>query len=186
MYESGARGKIESARFRRKYKACPKPAASSGLLLTAERSFMISYDVDYTVAAGEMASLFQQDSLLTVQYFENFRGKVQTEPEKRLMLAVLEDALDCFQKHFSSRGGRGLRIFRETEEWIFREDGGRLFSFDNICEVVGFDSQYVRRQLVKWREMKISELAAPKAKKSKAPARPAPALFSCRRATAAR
>lgn len=111
------------------------------------------------VAADEVASLFQPDSLLPVQYFENFRRKVQTEPEKRLMLAVLEDALACFQKHFSSRGGRGLRLFRETEEWIFREDSSRPFGFSNICEVVGFDPQYIRQGLLKWRDRKIAELA---------------------------
>jgi hypothetical protein len=107
----------------------------------------------------DMASLFQPDSLLPVQYFENFRRKVQTEPEKRLMLAVLEDALTGFQKHFSSRGGRGLRLFRETEEWIFRGDSSQPFSFTNICEVVGFDPEYVRQGLLKWRERKINDLS---------------------------
>jgi hypothetical protein len=106
-----------------------------------------------------MASLFQPDSLLPVQYFENFRRKVQTEPEKRLMLAVLEDALACFQKHFSSRGGRGLRLFRETEEWIFRGDNSQPFSFSNICEVVGFDPEYIRQGLLKWREKKITDFS---------------------------
>ncbi len=107
----------------------------------------------------EMSSMFQPDSLLPVQYFENFRRKVQTEPEKRLLLAVLEDALACYQKHFSSRGGRGMRLFRETEEWIFREDSTRPFCFTNICEVVGFDPQYIRKGLLKWREMKIEEIS---------------------------
>ncbi|HEY3306592.1 MAG TPA: hypothetical protein VGL70_23980 [Candidatus Binatia bacterium] len=107
----------------------------------------------------DMASLFQPDSLLPVQYFDNFHRKVQTEPEKRLMLAVLEDALACFQKHFSSRGGRGLRLFRETEEWIFRGDNSQPFSFTNICEVVGFDPEYVRQGLLKWRVKKIDDLS---------------------------
>jgi hypothetical protein len=107
----------------------------------------------------EMPSLFQPDSLLPVQFFENFRRKVQTEPEKRLLLAVLEDALAAYQKHFSSRGGRGMKLFRETEEWIFREDSNRPFCFTNICEVVGFDPQYIRQGLLKWREMKIEELS---------------------------
>lgn len=107
----------------------------------------------------DMASLFQPDSLLPVQYFDNFRTKVQTEPEKRLMLAVLEDALTCFQKHFSSRGGRGLRLFRETEEWIFRGDNSQPFSFTNICEVVGFDPEYMRQGLLKWRERKINDFS---------------------------
>jgi hypothetical protein len=110
-------------------------------------------------ALEETASLFQPDCLLPVQYFENFRRKVETEPEKRLMLAVLEDALACFQKHYSSRGGRGLRLFRETQEWIYGEDNGRPFSFTNICEVVAFDPQYVRQGLLRWREMKIGELS---------------------------
>jgi len=124
----------------------------------------------------EMASMFQPDSLLPVQYFENFRHKVQTEPETRLLLAVLEDALASYQKHFSSRGGRGMRLFRETEEWIFREDSTRPFSFTNICEVVGFDPQYIRSGLLKWREMKLEELSrmtfeplSPKAKRIKLP-----------------
>jgi hypothetical protein len=110
-------------------------------------------------ALEETASLFQSDCLLPVQYFENFCRKVQTEPEKRLMLAVLDNALACFQKHFSSRGGRGLRLFRETEEWIFKEESGRPFSFANICEVVGFDPQYVRQGLLRWRERRIAELS---------------------------
>jgi hypothetical protein len=103
----------------------------------------------------EMTTLFQPDSLLPVQYFENFRRKVQTEPEKRLLLAVLEDALAAYQKHFSSRGGRGMKL---------------------ICEVVGFDPQYIRSGLVKWREMKLEELSrmafeepAPKIKRLKIP-----------------
>lgn len=122
----------------------------------------------------ETATLFQPDSLLPVQYFENFQRKIQTEPEKRLMLAVLDEAVACFQKHFMSRGGRGLRLFRETEEWIFRGDSAQPFSFANICEVVGFDPQYVRQGLLKWRERKIAELAKigfqpePNAKKPRA------------------
>lgn len=134
-------------------------------------------------ALEETASLFQPDCLLPVQYFENFCRKVQTEPEKRLMLAVLDNALACFQKHFSSRGGRGLRLFRETEEWIFREDSGRPFSFSNICDVVGFDPQYVRRGLLRWRERRIAELSKigfqpePKPKK----ARPKPPESARRR-----
>jgi hypothetical protein len=119
---------------------------------------MIPGDVHHS-AVEEMASLFHPDSLLPVQYFENFRRKVQTEPEKRLMLAVLEDALACFQKHFTARGGRGLRLFRETEEWIFKADSNQPFSFTNICEVVGFDPAYIREGLLKWRVRKIAELS---------------------------
>ena len=45
----------------------------------------------------KVSSLFQPDTLLPAQYFETFRRKSHLEPEKRLMLAVLEDAVACFQ-----------------------------------------------------------------------------------------
>jgi len=152
----------------------PAPARTKGFSMTNNFNGGTSFHGGTPVE--EMTTLFQPDSLLPVQYFENFRRKVQTEPEKRLLLAVLEDALAAYQKHFSSRGGRGMKLFRETEEWIFREDSTRPFCFTNICEVVGFDPQYIRSGLVKWREMKLEELSrmafeepAPKIKRLKIP-----------------
>ena len=31
-----------------------------------------------------------------------------------------------------------------------------LFSFENICEVLGFDPQYVRQGLVRWKRKKLA------------------------------
>ena len=42
------------------------------------------------------------------------------------------------------------------------DDRDWLFSFTNICEVLGFDPQYVRRGLMRWKETKLAE--RPKAK----------------------
>ena len=44
-----------------------------------------------------IASLFQPDVLLGEQYNDNFRRKVPLEPEKALLLAVLDDGVRCFQ-----------------------------------------------------------------------------------------
>ncbi len=49
-------------------------------------------------ADEKIAFLFQPDTLLSAQYFENFRRTTFLEPEKRLMLAILEDAIKCFQE----------------------------------------------------------------------------------------
>ena len=64
------------------------------------------------------APLFQPDALLAAQYFDTFRRKVQIQPERRLLIAVLEDAIFCFQKYISSRERRGKTLFREAEDWI--------------------------------------------------------------------
>ena len=44
----------------------------------------------------KIASLFQPDMLLSAQ-FESVRRKNLLEPEKSLRLAILEDAVNCFQ-----------------------------------------------------------------------------------------
>ena len=109
-----------------------------------------------------LTSLFQPDTLLPAQYLETFRRKAHLEPEKRLMLAVLEDAVGCFQKYIFARDGKGKASFREAKEWIVEEDSDWLFSFENICEVLGFNPQYVRQGLMRWKEKKLAE--RPKAK----------------------
>ncbi len=110
----------------------------------------------------KVTSLFQPDTLLPTQYFETFRRKAHLEPEKRLMFAVLEDAVACFQKYISARDAKGKTMFHEAEEWILKEDSEWLFSFDNICEVLGFNPQYVRHGLIRWKEAKLA--GPPKAK----------------------
>jgi hypothetical protein len=109
-----------------------------------------------------VASLFQPDTLLPAQYFETFRRKTHLEPEKRLMLAVLEDAIACFQKYLLARDSKGRSSFHEAEEWIREEGSDWLFSFENICEVLGFNPKYVRRGLLEWKEKKLA--GRPKAK----------------------
>ena len=51
----------------------------------------------YINAEEKIASLFEPDTLLSAQYFDSLRRKAILEPEKRLVLAVLEDAINCFQ-----------------------------------------------------------------------------------------
>ncbi len=108
-------------------------------------------------AEERVASLFQPDTLLPEQYLDTYRRKAHLEPEKRLMLAVLEDAIACFQKYIAARDNRGQGIFKEAEEWVLEEGSDWLFSFDNICEVLGMNPQYVRQGLLRWKEMKLAE-----------------------------
>ena len=65
-----------------------------------------------------VASLFQSDAVLPRQYLEADCRKTHLEAEHGLMLAVLEDAVTCFQKYFAARHKIGMRPFGEAEEWI--------------------------------------------------------------------
>src|SRR6185369_7545704 len=56
------------------------------------------------------------------------------EPERRLLLAMLEDALLDVQKHYGSRGRKSHQLYEDAWQW-FESESEWMFSFRNICEV---------------------------------------------------
>ncbi len=104
----------------------------------------------------KLTSLFQPDTLLLAQYFETLRNKAQLEPHKKLMVAILEDGIKCFQDNVLARSGRRKRLFEEAEQWILEVGDDWIFSFENICEALGLNPQYVRRGLLRWKERKLT------------------------------
>ncbi len=68
------------------------------------------------------ASLFQLDALLPAQYLETVCSTIHLEGEKKLMLAVLEDAISCFQNYIATKEKWEETQFCEAEEWIFAQD----------------------------------------------------------------
>jgi hypothetical protein len=105
-----------------------------------------------------LPSLFEPDTLLPIQYFETIRRKHLLEGEKRLVLSVLKDAIDCFMKCIDSSTRRGQRLFREAEHWIIIKDKKSAFSFDNVCEMLDFDPEYMRRGLRNWKIHKLEAI----------------------------
>ena len=105
-----------------------------------------------------MDSLLQPDILLPAQYLETTRRENHLDPEKMLMLAVLEDGVICFQKYISTRDEKGNKLLSEAEEWVLMEQNGDwLFSFDNICETLGLNPGYIREGLQRWRHHRLRE-----------------------------
>jgi hypothetical protein len=101
------------------------------------------------------ASLFQPDTLISLQYSENFRRKTPLESEKKLMLAILADVVWCFQASVWARNGKGEKLFGEAEEWILDESSDWVFSFESICEVLAFSPWYIRQGLLLWKEKRL-------------------------------
>src|SRR5882672_7600237 len=82
----------------------------------------------------------------------DFYGTGDLQPEKRLMLAVLQEAVECFKEYAEHD-----RLFKETKEWIFEDDYEWPFSFINICEAVDMDPKYLRKGLWHWRQSATPE-----------------------------
>ena len=107
-------------------------------------------------ASENPAYCFQADRLLSERYFAD-RRNMDLEPEKRLMLAILEEAVYCFQDNYSTQDGRRKRLFDSAQRWFFGVSDDWVFSFENICSVFGFSPGYVRKGLAKWREKQTSK-----------------------------
>jgi hypothetical protein len=106
----------------------------------------------------KLPGLFEPDTLLPIQYFEAMRRKHLLEGEKRLILSVLEDAVECFMKCIDSPTNKGQRLFRDADEWINLEDKRWVFSFDNVCDMLDINAEYMRAGLRRWKERKLIAL----------------------------
>jgi hypothetical protein len=87
------------------------------------------------------------DTSMVEQYLDTFRRSVHLEPEKSLLAAILEDAVQEYRKYSRAHDANGKKRFREAEEWIMRGGNDWIFSFDNVCDLLGLDPEYVRRGL---------------------------------------
>lgn len=83
------------------------------------------------------------------------RRKLHWDPEKKLMLAVLEDAIACFQQYVCARDRKGKVLFKEAEHWFQDTNSDWPFSFANVCETLGFDPDYLRQGLAQWKAARL-------------------------------
>ena len=65
---------------------------------------------------------------------ETLSKKVIRDGEKRLMLAMLENATEDFQKYVFATDKKGKELFDFAEGWILETDNPSFFSFNSICE----------------------------------------------------
>jgi hypothetical protein len=95
--------------------------------------------------------------------------------ERALMRAVLEDAIGCLIGELGPRHQRGA-LAAEARQWIETADPRWPFSFENVCDGLGFDAANLRRRLLR-------DAPAPALRDAPAPALPdasAPTLADAR------
>jgi hypothetical protein len=72
-------------------------------------------------------------------------------PEQELMLAVLRQTLDDYGRALTESHARARRERYVLERWIFGDDLEWPFSYLNVCDGVGIDSDALRAELRRWR-----------------------------------
>ena len=117
----------------------------------------------------ESHDIFVPDTVLPSQDFAP--RDALPEAERSLMVAVLEDAVRCLLNHCRATDNEKRGLYRTAVQWFRAVDHTGLYTFENVCEVLGLEASYVRRRLLDERDRRRAS-AAP----SVAPASPATSL----------
>jgi hypothetical protein len=96
-----------------------------------------------------LARILEPDVFMPSQFYGTSGLSRQLEGEKRLMIAILKDAVECLDKYRSSRNSTGRSQYQNALEWVQDKGTEWFFSFTNICDLLGFDPEYLRQMLLK-------------------------------------
>jgi hypothetical protein len=91
--------------------------------------------------AGVPRGLLEPNIILPSQ---QFAPRSRLAPERRLMIAVLQDAIDCVAKYRYAKDYRGRRLFHEAMQWLLAEETDWPYSFECICGILDLDANAVR------------------------------------------
>jgi hypothetical protein len=96
------------------------------------------------------------DTIFPSRFFDRLRNL--RAPEKRLMAAILEDAVHVYRDHAAARTQRDRGLLREIEAWFSSDESTYPFSFLRISHELGIDPGWVRQVLAGWRSYQQAAL----------------------------
>ena len=82
------------------------------------------------------------------QYFDGVAATSESSGEKRLMFAILEDAVNSIQRFKLTKNAARREEYDEAKAWVEAHDVDWTFSCENICEVLGIDVHFLRERLI--------------------------------------
>ena len=109
---------------------------------------MASFDRSNARFASGEDNVLASEVLMPSQYY----AARATTPYHRLLLAILEDAIRCFQNNLDAKTIRRRRLFRETEYWLFETKDAGFMSCPTVCESLGISAVALRRSLREWQK----------------------------------
>lgn len=102
---------------------------------------------------------FVPELIMPEQFVATSGWKTQHQGERRLLMSLLKDAVECFQKHLMASDHRGQALYRNAERWLLEEDTGALISFEEACDLLGLDARYLRAGLQRWRDHHLERVS---------------------------
>lgn len=110
------------------------------------------------VTEERTATPLEPDTLVPAQYFDRVGSDAAFQPEKRLMLAVLEEAIATFQRHVMADNRRSQRLVEEVEDWTSGAVADWPFSFENVCAALNLEPEYLRAGMARWKAAELNRV----------------------------
>jgi hypothetical protein len=101
--------------------------------------------VSLAAAVSDDAGPLAPSTVLASQFFEV--GAAVLQPEKRLMLAVLENAAWLILRDPRAHDSRARRRAAEAAAWVESDATDWPFTFLNVCNAVGLTPEWIRAGL---------------------------------------
>lgn len=86
--------------------------------------------------------MFHSD--IETSIYEQVEVSTLANPERALMAAVLFEGIQSYLGSQSAKSKLRKRQFREAQHWIFKDQTDYPFSFNNVCEAIGVNPNYLR------------------------------------------
>jgi hypothetical protein len=90
---------------------------------------------------------YELGTVVPVQFYDLIRRSAFLDGERRLVFAVLEDAVRTYLRLHDSRRRADRVEFAEVARWFEARTGTVPFSFEYVCEVLEINPAPLRRQM---------------------------------------
>jgi hypothetical protein len=130
---------------------------------TRQRKQKQEEKIDLGLCIDETPVVRFEADILAAQDFDRIYRSRPRSPERDLMLAILEEALNDYQGCFRARDHKGRKRFADARAWIMNTDSGWIFSFINCCEVLGLQPDCFRQGVLRWKQEKRARLLSARA-----------------------
>lgn len=96
-------------------------------------------------------------SVLPKHFFGMLRSRTSGLGERRLAVAVFEDAVHCLERFRKAGDFEGRTLYFEAEQWIESREKEHIFSFESVCSILGLRPHSIRERFHLWREGRLRE-----------------------------
>lgn len=103
-------------------------------------------------AVSQISKVDDSSDLILPCQYHDLGGDRELIGEQRLMLALLTDAINVYQRGAMSSASHAYRLFVDADRWIMSDHNNEeALSFEMVCDALSINASQLRRRLIDWK-----------------------------------